>query len=319
MIVDLLEDYYRAEANQFNGRPRNVFRASSAGYCERRLGYEKLGIRGDPIQPRRAAVFRHGHLIDQALKADLALVLGDRFLNLDKLPQNECMIDGIRVTFLPDGAFQLDNGDIGIIEIKTMSDRSFEKAKKGEIDKSYLAQAWVYHYGTSFNPIVFVAYRKETSHFCEVVFDRNARDIIVTERLGGNKTELFLNEPLLVTEVRTPFDPTIEQAVKAKFKRLKILEEQKDLAPPITENDNGDPAIFDEEDKIHGKANAMEHAHNNGYRFEDATVSNKGGWYTFKTGRKILNFPCSYCQWVRLCRNPELELSREKKPIWVVP
>src|SRR5262245_33572631 len=168
MIVDLLEDHYRAEANALNGKPRNVFRASSAGYCERRLGYELLGVAGDPIQPRRAAVFRHGHLIDKALKADLALVLGDKFLNLDLLPVNECYIEGVRVTFTPDGAWQLDNGDIGIVEIKSMNGFAFERALRGEIERSYLAQAWVYSFGTGFNPLVFLAYRKEASHFCEI-------------------------------------------------------------------------------------------------------------------------------------------------------
>ncbi len=72
MIIDLLENFYRKRADSGS---RNPFRASRAGHCERALGYDKLGIEGDPITPRRAAVFRHGTILDGALKADLAAVL----------------------------------------------------------------------------------------------------------------------------------------------------------------------------------------------------------------------------------------------------
>src|SRR5689334_18062122 len=111
MLIEHIESLYRREAEKINSGPRNVFRASSAGYCERRLGYDKLGIKGDALQPRRMAVLKHGNIIDRALKDDLKLALGDKFLNLDDLPINRLNLDGVTITFTPDGAFQADNGE----------------------------------------------------------------------------------------------------------------------------------------------------------------------------------------------------------------
>lgn len=312
MIVDLLESFYAERS-----KPKykvNVFRASSAGYCERRLGYDKLGVVGDPITPRRAAVFRHGHIIDSALKADLAAVLGDRFINLDQLPFNECFIEGVRITFTPDGAFQTDTGDIGIVEIKTMSDFGFERALKGQIDRSYLCQAWVYAHGTSFNPIVFVCYRKETSHFCEVIFDRNAANVVVTQRFGGDLKELHINDPLLIAEIKSPFDDSVAEEVRGKFKRLAEVKSENDLALRLESNDRGEPIVQLETVSVQGGANAEAYAlanpsHNN--------VSKSGSWYKFATGRKIAGFPCSYCGHIRRCLGARLEVEN-RKPLWIV-
>ena len=311
MIIDRLENFYAERS-----RPRkniNVFRASSAGYCERRLGYDKLGIIGDPITPRRAAVFRHGHIIDGALKADMAAVLGDRFINLDDLPVNECWIEGVRITFTPDGAFQTDTGEIGIVEIKTMSDFGFERALKGEIDRSYLCQAWTYAYGTSFNPVVFVCYRKETSAFCEVVFDRRESATVVVQRFGGDPKELYINDPLLVAEIRTPFDRSVEEEVRGKFRRLAALTSETELAPRLSKNDRGEPIVKTETVKAQGKEKAAPLEAQYG-----KPVSQSGSWFTFETGRKIANFPCSYCGHIRRCLGAQLDFTESNKPIWVL-
>jgi len=273
-----------------------------------------LGIPGDPIQPRRAAVFRHGNLIDRALKHDISEVLGAKFLNLDQLPVNKCTIEGIEVTFTPDGAFELDN-QIGIIEIKSMSDFAFDRARQGLIDKSYLCQAWVYSYGTSFNPVVFICYRKETSHFCEVVFDREAKDVVVTQRFGADPLELAINDPLLVAEIHTPFDQTVESTVRGKFARLQKVKSETDLAPRLIEDDRGKPVIEEEKIAVQGAANAAAWADTNNTDITKATKS--GSWYKFPTGRNIAGFPCSFCSYIRICRNAELDF-KDRKPIWVI-
>ena len=231
MIIEHLEEFYRREAAARNKEPRNVFRASSAGYCERRLGYEKLGVPGDPLTPRRVSVFRAGTAIDA-------------------LRRNECEIEGVTVSFTPDGAFQNGGEAIGIVEIKTMSDYAFDRACKGEIDRSYLCQAWVYAYGTSFNPVVFICYRKETSHMVELIFDKHLKEKIVVQRYGSDALELAVNEPLMLAEIRTPFDPSVEEEVRGKFKRLAELESVNDLAPGVR-------AIGPEVVKIQGKAKVI--------------------------------------------------------------
>lgn len=309
MIIEHLENFYRAQAESLAAEPRDVFRASSAGYCVRRLGYDKLGIRGRPLTPRRLAVFRHGTMIDQALKRDLEHALKDKFLNLDRLGGNVWHLEeggeDIWISFHPDGAYQDENGDIGIIEIKTMADYSFERALKGEIDHAYLCQAWVYAVGTSFNPVRFLCYRKETSHFVEVVFDRRATETIVTQRFGGDLVKLATDEPLLLAEVRTPFDPSVEAEVRAKFIHLSHVHSEADLAQGVN-------IVEDELVKVQGKEKAVEAAAQYG------VGEQKGSWWTFKTGRKIAGFPCSYCPYVERCLGAQLEVEGGK-PLWVIP
>jgi hypothetical protein len=316
MIVDKIENFYRAESEQMNKRPRNVFRASSAGYCERRLGYDKLGFQGEAMTPRRMAVLRHGSTLDWAFKKDLAKALGDKYINFDDLPYNHCDLDGIKIWFMPDGAFETDDGQIGIVENKTMSDWGFERALKGEIDRAYLCQAWLYHYGTSFNPIVFVCYRKETSHFCEVVFDRRATETIVTQRFGGDPMQLAVDDPMLVAEIRSPFDASVEEEVRGKFKRLRNLTTEADLAPQLTVNDRGEPVIVPETISIQGNGPASAYADANNLSIAAAVKS--GSWYKFATGRQVANFPCSYCSHIKRCLGAKLEF-KSNKPVWVIP
>jgi hypothetical protein len=303
VIIDKLEDLFRQRAEPKPG-PKNVFRASSAGYCERRLGYDKLGIPGDPITPRRAAVFHHGNILDRALKTDMAQALGDKFLDLGKLPRNYCEIEGVDIGFEPDGAFQTDDGQIGIIEIKTMAEFGFNRALKGEIERSYLCQSWVYSYGTSFNPIVFVCYKKNTSHFCEVIFDRRATETVVTQRFGGDPVELEANGPLLIAEIRTPFDPSVEEEVRGKFSRLAKVEKEKDLSFGVKVYEN-------ETVSVQGKEKAAPLIAQYGEPVKS------GSWYKFETGRKIAGFPCSYCPHIRRCLGARLEF-KDNKPVWVL-
>lgn len=306
LLIDRLEEFYRSRATSTRINP---FRASAAGYCERRLGYDKLGIEGEPITPRRAAVFRHGHIIDMALKQDLAEVLGDSFVNLDKLPYNKCEIEGVTISFMPDGAFQTNSGEIGIVELKTMADYSFDRALKGEIDRAYLCQAWVYHYGTSFNPVVFVAYRKETSHFCEIIFDCRQQEKVITQRFGGDPQALWTNDPLLVADIRTPFDDSVEEEVRGKFRRLAQVTQESELAEGVR-------AIEAETVSVQGKEKAgaviAEHP-----EWPIGTAKISGSWYKFETGRKIAKFPCSYCPHIKRCLGATLEFKNDK-PIWVV-
>jgi hypothetical protein len=316
VIVDKIEEFYRHEAERMNKKPRNVFRASSAGYCERRLGYEKLGFQGEAMTPRRMAVLRHGSTLDWAFKKDLAKALGDKYISLDDLPYNFCELDGVKIWFMPDGAFQADNDDIGIVENKTMSDWGFDRALRGEIDRAYLCQAWLYHYGTSFNPIVFVCYRKETSHFCEVVFDRRATETVVTQRFGGDPMQLAVDDPMLIAEIRSPFDPSVEEEVRGKFARLMKLTTEADLAPQLILNDRGEPVIGPETISIQGKDKAAAFAKENDLLMASATQS--GSWYKFTTGRQVANFPCSYCGFVRRCLGARLEINNGK-PKWIIP
>lgn len=325
MILEYLEELYRQQAAE--RLPANPFRASAMGHCIRKGCFDLLGLVGEPLQPRRVAVFRHGTIIHHCLTEDLKHALGWRFVDEKKWGDTHCEIDGVRIGFHIDGAFQ-DGDSIGIIEIKSMSDFAFEKAQKGIIDHEYLCQAWTYFKGTNFNPVVFVCYRKETSAMVEIVFDRNESEKVVTQRFNSDPVEIFRNEPLLVTEIKTPFDLSVEDYVRERIKWLKTTQAIKSdpTYNPVNfvrETVPGADGVEDEVEKVQGKekyyARAAEILK---AKFDPAEptieVEKNGSWYSFKTGRQILKFPCSYCQHKSRCY-PKAKLEMKKdRPIWVI-
>ena len=306
MIVEALESYYRHRAIEANQRPQRWQRASSMGRCPRQLGYVKLGIQGDPLQPRRWSILEDGDLYDIGLKRDLIQSLGPKVISLDGLGINSCWIEGVEITFTPDFAFQTEDDRIALGEIKSMSNFGFERALKGEIDSAYLAQAWTYHFGTSFDPIVFVCVRKETRHICEVVFDSTCKEKVVTQRYGGDPLELAKDDPMLIAEIRSPFDDSVEQQVRETVRSVNACDGLSALPMGVR-------TIERELIKVQGKAKAEEQKAHYG-----EPVEQNGSWYSFATGRKILKFPCSYCQFLKNCfPNVQLEIQKEA-PIWVV-
>lgn len=308
MVIEALEALYRSQAEKDNAKKHDPFRASSAGRCERALGYQKLGINGKPLQPRRLAVMKHGTIIHTALTRDLGRALGDRFVSEKKLTARKKLfttIEGIKISYHPDGAVQLPDDRLAIVEFKTMADFSFQKATKGEIDREYLCQAYVYHVGTDFPVVIFLAYRKETSHLVSIVFDRDAKETTVVQRFGGDPMELATNDPLDLTEIRTPFDDSVAEEVRGKYRRLGALTKKEELAPGVR-------VIEDEVVKVQGKEKALQYQKDYG---EPSNVA--GSWYSFKTGRRIAGFPCSYCSQIEDCLSAKLEI-RGGKPVWVI-
>jgi hypothetical protein len=272
------------------------------------MGYDKLGINGRALLPRRFMVLKHGTGLHQQLTKLFAKALGDRFVPERKLVGKHKLwttIEGVKISYHPDGGYQTEDGRLAIVEFKGLSDYGFEKATKGEIDREYLCQAWVYYTGTDFDVIVFIIYRKETSHMVEIVFDRQATETIVTQRMGGDPYELAAKDPLQVTQIVTPFDPTVEEEVRSKYRRLRELTKEEDLVPGVR-------VIEDEVVKVQGKEKALQYQKDYG---EPAEI--KGSWYAFKTGRRIAGYPCSYCSKIERCLGAKLEISNQR-PLWII-
>lgn len=308
MIIEKVEAYLSAEAAKENKKKRNPFRGSAAGYCERSLGYNKLGIHGRALLPRRFMVLKHGTGLHQQLTKLFAKALGDRFVPERKLVGKHKLfthIEGVRISYHPDGGYQTDDGRLAIVEFKGLSDFGFEKAAEGEIDREYLCQAWVYFIGTDFDVIVFVIYRKETSHMVEIVFDRNATEKVVTQRMGGDAYELATKDPLQITQIVTPFDPSVEEEVRGKYRRLALLKRKENLAPGVR-------VIENELLKVQGKEKAAQYQKDYGEPIKVA-----GSWWTFETGRKIAGFPCSYCAHIEDCLGAKLEIGNQR-PLWII-
>jgi len=303
MIVEGLEHYYRARAIERNEQPHRWNRGSSMGYCPRRLAYQKLGVKGDPLTPRRLSIFDDGNFYDAQLKKDLVSALGGRVIPITEFPS--IVIESHEITRTP--YFHIIEDTIGLGEIKSMSNFAFERALDGEIDVAYCCQAWTYTVGNNLNPIVFVCVRKETRHICEVIFDRNAKDIVVTRRYGGDPLELAREDPMLIAEIRSPFDESVEQRVRSTIKAV--------LGATISDLPAGVRAVEPETVSVQGKAKAEEAAKLYGPGVQS------GSWWKFETGRQIAGFPCSYCPFVRRghgCLDADLEI-KDRKPIWVIP
>jgi hypothetical protein len=287
---------------------------------------------------------------DDLLTPLLKKALGWRFVGGAEFGDTHIEIDGAKISYHIDGAFQYENlrmcmacdglgvgfekvcqhcqgsgkmflsTSIGIIEIKSMSDYAFNRALKGEIDHDYLCQAWTYFKGTDFNPVVFLAYRKETSAMVEIVFDRLATEKVVTQRLTGDPVELAKQDPIMLTEIRSPFDESVGEYVRARIAWLKKLQndpifQANFLAHP--EYVPGKDAVEDEVESVQGNAKCQARAKELGVSL--STVTQNGSWWKIPTGRKILGFPCSYCAHMKRCfPNAKMEMAKDR-PIWVVP
>ena len=88
MIVEGLEGYYRGRARERNEQPQRWNRGSSMGHCPRRLAYQKLGVKGDLLTPRRLSIFDDGNFYDAQLKKDLVSALGGRVIPITEFPSS---------------------------------------------------------------------------------------------------------------------------------------------------------------------------------------------------------------------------------------
>jgi hypothetical protein len=341
MIVEHVESLLRTEAAERAKRFNNPFRASSMGRCVREGCFDLLGLPGKPLQPRRMLTLRNGAIIhDELLTPLLKKALGWRFVDEHGWGRDNFVeIDGVKIGYHIDGAFQheamemepvggvwISTGriihSIGVVEIKSMSDFAFDKAKKGEIDHEYLCQAWVYFKATDFNPVVFLAYRKETSAMVEIVFDRHANEKVVTQKLTGDPVALAKEDPILLTEIKSPFDESVQDYVRGRIRYLKQIRGMQDggvdinlLTDVVRLEVPGANAVEDEVEKVQGQGKAAARADE--LHAKSSDVTQNGSWYSIKTGRRVLKFPCSYCAHMERCF-PEATMElKGDKPIWV--
>jgi hypothetical protein len=307
MIVEQLEADLRAEAAKDAKEHHRWNRGSALGYCPRRLGYMKLGIPGAPMTPRRLSILGDGIAYDLVLKDRIQRVLKHRVIDGDFLGNHEVGLEGVPISYHIDMGMELEDSRLAVVEIKTASNRTFEKALEGKIDIAYLAQSWFYHYATGFPVVMFVFYRKETSHICEVVFDVEQKETIVMRRYNNDAYAMAVNDPMLIAEIKTPFDAAVEAQVRDTVRTIRDLDGENNL--PV-----GTPTIEPETIKVQGRNKAREYMEQNGI---DAMPEPAGSWYTFTTGRQIAGFPCSYCGWIERCLGARLEI-KDERPLWVI-
>lgn len=168
MLVDLIEAELERQAAE--RKPTTRIGAHNAGACARKLWFAVNGYKGEPMQGRAIAIFDIGNRVEDAIlefleSAGVAHIRGTREQDAVELPE-------LGGKVVPDFMFE-HGGETIIGEIKSMSDFAFQRAERGEVDEQYLAQVECYMRAFQTRRALLVAYRKETSHICEVLVERD--------------------------------------------------------------------------------------------------------------------------------------------------
>jgi hypothetical protein len=258
----------------------------------------------------------HGTVIHDALLTPLIKkAMGDKVVAGADFGDNYFELDGAKISYHMDLAFQHEGG-IGIGEIKGWADYTFNRAMKGEIDHEILCQGWAYHKGTDFNPILFLGFRKETAHMVEICFDKNAPEKIVKTTLTGDLVELAKQDPIMLTEIRSPFDDSVGEYVRERIRWLKLIQSEVPDEIWMKNNVPGKDAVEDEVESVQGNAKCQARAKELGVSL--STVTQNGSWWKIPTGRKILGFPCNYCSHMKRCY-PQVKMElKGDRPVWLV-
>ena len=161
------------EDNEGSGK----LRLSASGHCPRKLAYKyhKFEPKGKEIDGRARIIFWMGDLVEMII-TELARLAGVPLLATGfRQLTVEMDVDGEKITGHPDGLI-LDNGEIILLEVKSMSDFAFTKFdKKGEIDDGYLSQVNCYMDCLNIKKTLFVALDKNNAVMSEklVKYDQN--------------------------------------------------------------------------------------------------------------------------------------------------
>ena len=286
MIIEKVYNKDKEEAEQYasdlEARKRDAFRISAAGQCPRRLSYQYLKVPGLPISPRGIRVLRDGTYRDMRLKEEMEKLFPDNisFADSDVTIEIKDSTPPIKLTGHIDHLFH-DGSKYYIVEYKGMSDRSFERAMRGEIDKVYQVQALLYSIALNVSDVIFIAERKETQHLVELHFSRE------------NNTEVQTYFEDSITIVRQRLNESLWDEVKENYKRIiniKEIAEAKFLFP--------EPVNHLACDNCGGTGKKF---YKNGER-----KCNVCGGLGYHTGEIKLKYPCSYCPFVQYCYNAEL-------------
>jgi len=226
MIVERIIQTYKEEVEDFS---QNIFRASLAGKCPRRLGFQRLGVAGHP-QIRAYLTFELGDAIHKILRDRIRLAFVNGLLPEFKMIEFEDEVepdkwevvinfDGFTITGHPDGRYEKVDGTKGLIEFKSMSNFAFKRALKGEIDYDYLVQAGLYIAGSGYNigEFTWILYRKETSHLLELRISPFIDQMKIMER---EDQHFILMEK--------PFDIKLHPIIE-KYKKILLLETLQDV------------------------------------------------------------------------------------------
>ena len=158
-----------------NQKPRRYIGGSNiGGQCDAALGYSLRGFPDDEPAPKTQRIFALGHKLEDLIIEDLKR---SEITVLDRDPETNWQFAyqkyGGHIRGNVDGQIELDDGELALLEIKSMNAakwRAFVKKGVAESHPQYVAQMQTYMGLGGFQKAVLLGYNKDTSEYhCEVV------------------------------------------------------------------------------------------------------------------------------------------------------
>ena len=121
-------------------KPRRYIGASIIGNpCDALLAYNLRGFPNNPPDARLQRIFNLGHILEDVIVKDLKEKADLRVWEIDALTNKQHTYDswGGHIVCHTDGLVEDEEGDVRILEIKTMNDASFNKFKKSGVKISH--------------------------------------------------------------------------------------------------------------------------------------------------------------------------------------
>jgi hypothetical protein len=283
-----------AAAEEQDRKRSNPIRLSNAGRCQRQTAYSFLNWKADsagqarpfpyePLEPRVLVNFTLGNLTELTLVDWLLKKAPDRFLPLSDSRKNMVSIDlgaGYVATGHLDGLWQEEDGSLSAVDFKSINSYGFERTEDQGPAFDNIAQVNSYCYALSLKTWRLFYLRKETGHVCEW--------------FGEFSQELL--------------DITISKLSKAVHSSVLSLPDREFSAK-------------NEKEWVRGMKRLIGSGADVGGPDPDGKiiVSKKKTGYWRETGRKILEYPCSYCPFKPHCwPGVEMEMKGDY-PNWIVP
>ena len=175
-VADAIDDGYVTRGRS-NDRPRQYIGASNIGSdCEASLAYSLRGYPDSPIPPKLQRIFALGHIIEDIVVADMKKKADIRVWEKDGLTgkQHSYELFGGHISCHMDGHVEMDDGEVAVLEVKSMNQTMFNKCLKHGVAHShpkYVDQMQAMMGMSGMKKSLFVSYCKNTSRYLSQIVE----------------------------------------------------------------------------------------------------------------------------------------------------
>lgn len=167
VIVKIDEGYDKAKEE----KARDYIGASGVGHpCDAYQAYSLRGFPNTEPDARLKRIFRLGHILEDEVVKDLKMKANVRVWEVDGLTGRQHTYDewNGHIVCHMDGHIELDDGELRVLEIKSMNDASFKKFHKHGVKHShprYFAQVQMMMGMSDIHETFFIAVNKNNSEY----------------------------------------------------------------------------------------------------------------------------------------------------------